>query len=113
MPIQIVQYVPMKPTKSKRSMLALIVINRMGIRSQALSSRQRAPPSVYQSANGVRAQLQVGKSQVKGGIAALGRRPWALGRGERGEGGRGRLPAWAPPIDWALRRIWEAPMGKH
>ena len=52
--------VPMKPTRSKNYMLALIVINQMGIRSQALSSRQRAPPSVYPSASGVRAPPHVG-----------------------------------------------------
>ena len=63
------------PTSNKY-MLALIVINQMGKDSQALSSRQRAPPSVCPSASGVRAPLQVGKSRVKGGVAAFGRRPW-------------------------------------
>ena len=53
--------VPMKPTKSKKYMLALIVINQMVKRSQALSSRQRAPPSVNTSASGVRAPPHVGK----------------------------------------------------
>ena len=56
-------------------MLALIVINQKDIPSQALSSRQTAPSSVYQSDNGVRAPPQVGKSQVKGGVATFGTRP--------------------------------------
>ena len=66
--------VPMKPTRSKNYMLALIVINQMGIRSQALSSRQRAPPSVYPSANEIRVQPHVGKSRAKWSVAACGRR---------------------------------------
>ena len=44
--------------------------------SQKLSSRQRAPPSVYPSASWVRAPPHVGKRRVKGGVAAFGRRPW-------------------------------------
>ena len=68
--------VSMEPTKSKRYMLAWIVINQIGIRSQALSSRQWASPSVYPSANGVRAPPHVGKGRVKGGVAVFGMRHW-------------------------------------
>ena len=76
--------VPMKHTKRKKSMLALIVINQMGIRSQTLSSRQRAPPSVYPSANGVRAPPHLGKNRVNGAPLRLRGAPgWvpASGRG--------------------------------
>ena len=41
-----------------------------------MSSRERAPSSVYQSANEVREPPHVGKSRVKGGVAAFERRPW-------------------------------------
>ena len=62
-------------------MLSLIVINQMGKRSQALSSRQREPLSVYPSASVVRAPPHVRKSRVKEGITAFGgARGWALGR---------------------------------
>ena len=72
----------MKPTKNKKSMFALIVINQMGKRSHALSSRQREPTSVYPSANGVRASPHVGKSRVKGAALYCGGVPgWTLGRG--------------------------------
>ena len=62
----------------------MIVTNQMGSRSQALSSRQRVPPSVYPSANnGARAPPHV---RVKWSVAAFGRRPWvAQGRGAVGE----------------------------
>ena len=53
-------------------MLALIVINQMGIRSQALSSRQRAPPSLHPSANEIRVQPHVGKSRANGASLRLG-----------------------------------------
>ena len=53
--------VPMKPTKSKKSILALIVIIQMVIRSQELSSRLRAPPLVYLGANGIRDRRTWGK----------------------------------------------------
>ena len=55
----------------------------MDICSQALSSRQRAPPSVYPSANWVRAPPHVGEKLTKrvasmGLECALG---WTLGTG--------------------------------
>ena len=74
--------VPMKLSKSKKSILALIVINQMRICSQALSSRPRTLPSVFRSANGVRAPSHVGKCRVKGLSLRLGGAPgWAQGRG--------------------------------
>ena len=103
--------------KSKKYMLALIVINQMGKRSQALSSRQRAPPSVYPSASGVRAPPHVGKSRVKGCVAVFGRRPWAgarQGRRQREDGLR--------RVEWSAAALgarssghgtplrWEAPL---
>ena len=72
--------VPMNPTKSKKYALALNVINEMGVSGHALSGRQRAPHSVYAIASGVRAPPHVGRSRVKGGIAAFGRRPWVGAR---------------------------------
>ena len=81
--------VPMKPTKSKKYMLTLSVINQMGIRSQVLSNRQRAPPSVYPIANRVRAPPRMGRRRVKDGVAAFERRPWMCARqGHRQSGDR-------------------------
>ena len=75
MPTQTTHY----PTSNKY-MLALIAINQMDKGIQALSSRQRAPPSVCPSASGVRAPPQVRKSRVKGGVGGFGRRPWVGAR---------------------------------
>ena len=72
-------------------MLALIVDQPDRYRSQALSSRQRAPPAVYPQYSKYRestqvpmgngaAALQVGKSRVKGGVAVFDRRPWVGAR---------------------------------
>ena len=79
----------MKPTKSKKCMLTLSVINQMGTRSQVLSNRQTAPPSVYPNVNRVRAPPRVGRRRVKGGVAAFERRPWVgAGQGRRQSGDR-------------------------
>ena len=96
--------VPMEPTKSKNYMLALIVINQMGIRSQALSSRQRAPPSVYPSANGIKAPPHVGKSRVKWGVPVCGKRPWVGTMQERCQ----REDRLRHRVDMEHRCVWGA-----
>ena len=111
--------VRMKPTKSKEYMLSSIVINQMGKCSQVLFSRQRAPPSVYRSASGIRAPPHVGKSRVKESIAALGRRPWVGARQGRRPGRRQASPPGrhGVPLHWGCGRVdmgrryvWEAPL---
>ena len=96
--------VPMEPTESEKSMLTLIMINQMGKRIQALSSRQGVPSSVYSSANEVRAPPRARKSRVKGDVVALGRRPWVGAR----EGRRQREDRLRRRVDIERRCTWGA-----
>ena len=98
--------------------MPLIVISQMDINSQALSSRQRSPPSVYPSANGVRAPPHERKSRVKGASLRLRGAPaWALGWGAVRE-----KIGFATGYTWSVvalrvrssgqksRCVWEAPL---
>ena len=62
------------PSCSSRHLVSPTLVRNLVGHSLEMSSRQTAPPLVYPSANGVRAPPQVGKSRVKGGFAAFGRR---------------------------------------